>query len=61
MSVAWQFQNYFFFYIFLCKLKKLAVVIDNLKIYYLADNGVLFQAEILMLVWSFCHLQSWLH
>lgn len=32
------------------------VVIDNLKIYYLADSGVLFQAEILMAVWSFCHL-----
>lgn len=46
----------FFFFLHCFVQTKEAVVIDNLKIYYLADSGVLFQAEFLMPVLSFCHL-----
>lgn len=47
-------SDFFFLHCFVQT--KEAVVIDNLKIYYLADSGVLFQAEFLMPALSFCHL-----
>lgn len=46
-------SDFFFLHCFVQT--KEAVVIDNLKIYYLADSGVLFQAEFLMPVLSLCH------